>query len=107
VGAVTSPRYNETSTQYRQRAGRFRLVQDFTAEHLRISTAPKNPRKPLRMAKTREQAEFCPWCDAPFDGYDCRRCAYTPSLRFRVPMRAVYLFLVIDFALGVAVGIHF
>jgi hypothetical protein len=83
------------------------LVHSSTPEHLRISTASANARKPLAMAKARDKAQFCPWCNAPFDGYDCRNCAYTPSLRFRVPMRAIYFVLALDFALGVAVGIHF
>jgi hypothetical protein len=56
---------------------------------------------------TAQKVDLCPWCDAPFDGYDCRRCAYTPSLRFRVPLRAIYVVLMLDFALGVAVGVHF
>jgi hypothetical protein len=51
--------------------------------------------------------EECPWCNAPYDGQDCGRCAYTPSLRFRVPMRAIYMVLMLDFALGIAVGAHF
>ena len=53
------------------------------------------------------KVDLCPWCQAPFDGNDCQRCAYTPSLRFRVPLRAIYMVLVFDFALGVAVGVHF
>ena len=51
--------------------------------------------------------DLCPWCDAPFDGLDCRRCDYTPALRFRVPLRAVYGIFVLVFFLGVAVGVHF
>jgi len=51
--------------------------------------------------------ELCPWCDAPFDGFDCRRCDYTPSLRFRVPLRAIYAFFLLVFAMGVVVGVQF
>lgn len=50
---------------------------------------------------------LCPWCDAPFDGSDCRRCDYTPSLRFKVPLRAIYAFFLLVFAMGVVVGVQF
>jgi len=53
------------------------------------------------------ESELCPWCDAPFDGFDCRRCDYTPSLRFRVPLRAIYTLFVLVFVMGVVVGMHF
>jgi hypothetical protein len=81
-------------------------LQHCSPEHLRISTASDERRRRFVMA-TAQKVDLCPWCDAPFDGYDCRRCAYSPSLRFRVPLRAIYMVLVLDFALGVAVGVHF
>ncbi|HKP61320.1 MAG TPA: hypothetical protein VJV78_31545 [Polyangiales bacterium] len=82
------------------------LVQHSSPEHLRISTSNDDERKRGAMA-TAENVDLCPWCDAPFDGFDCRRCDYTPSLRFRVPLRAIYTLLLLVFVLGFAIGIHF
>lgn len=59
------------------------------------------------MTTAENETELCPWCDAPFDGFDCRRCDYTPSLRFRVPLRAIYTLFLLVFAMGVVVGVHF